>query len=306
VTPVRSGTLYLVATPIGNLEDISLRALRVLGEAAVIAAEDTRHTRKLLSHHGIRARLVSLHEHNERARAPALVQRLLAGESIALVSDAGTPGLSDPGTDLVGAAAAAGVPIVPIPGPSAFLAALVASGLPASPVTFLGFLPVASGERRRALDALRSLPHTLVLFEAPHRLLRTLGDLTQVLGGERRAAVARELTKVHEEVFRGRLRETLDHFSATPPRGEFTLVIDGRAPERTISRAIAPGCEMSSPVPPEHAAAQARAVAESDLRAAMIEDLSPLEAVRRAARASGLRRNEVYRLWLAIKQEAAR
>lgn len=202
VTPVRSGTLYLVATPIGNLEDISLRALRVLGEAAVIAAEDTRHTRKLLSHHGLHARLVSLHEHNERARAPALIERLLAGESIALVSDAGTPGLSDPGTDLVGAAVAAGVPIVPIPGPSAFLAALVASGLPASPVTFLGFLPVASGERRRALDSIRSLQHTLVLFEAPHRLLRTLRDLTQVLGGERRTAVARELTKVHEEVFR--------------------------------------------------------------------------------------------------------
>jgi len=305
VTPVPSGTLYLVATPIGNLEDISLRALRVLGEAAVIAAEDTRHTRKLLSHHGVRARLVSLHEHNEHARAPALVERLLAGESIAVVSDAGTPGLSDPGTELVRAAAAAGVPIVPIPGPSALLAALVASGLPASPVTFLGFLPVGAGERRRALESVRSLPHTIVLFEAPHRLLRTLGDLHQALGGERRAAIARELTKIHEEVFRGRLRETLDHFSATTPRGEFTLVVEGAVPERTISTA-APRSEPSSSASAEDAAVQARAVAELDLRAAIIEDMSPLEAVRRAARASGLRRNEVYRLWLAIKQEAAR
>ena len=269
------GTLYVVATPIGNLEDVSLRALRVLREAALVAAEDTRRTRKLLSHHGIPARLVSVREHNERVRAPVLVRRLLGGESIALVSDAGTPGLSDPGAALVRTAADAGVRVVPIPGPSAVLAALVASGLPAEPATFLGFLPTRGAERRRALDALRNLPHTLVLFEAPHRLRETLGDLLEALG-DRRIAVARELTKVHEEVYRAALTEAVRHFSAHPPRGEFTLVIEGTGSGGTDpadTGAAAEGC-------------------------------SAHEAVRRAVEASRLRRNEVYRLWLTLKREA--
>jgi len=290
VTP--AGTLYLVATPIGNLEDITLRALRVLREAAVIAAEDTRHTRKLLSHHGIPARLVSVHEHNETGRIPELLGRLEAGESVALVSDAGTPGLSDPGTSLVAAAAAAGVRVVPVPGPSALVAALVSSGLPTAPVTFLGFLPTSPADRRRALDEARAVPHTLVLFEAPHRLRRTLAAMCEAWG-DRRAAVARELTKVHEEVFRGRLREALQHFSETPPRGEFTLVVEGASEEAQAQ----PGS-----VPDSHAVDAARAA----LRSALAEGQAPFQAVRRAARASGLRRNQVYRLWLAIKQEAAR
>ena len=283
----RPGTLYVVATPIGNLEDITLRALRVLRDAALIAAEDTRRTRKLLAHHRIPGRLVSLREHNEQTRAPVLVRRLLDGDSIAVVTDAGTPGLSDPGAVLVRAAADAGVPVVPVPGASAVLAALVASGLPAEPVTFAGFLPAGAGDRRRALAALRGLPHTLVLFEAPHRLRRTLEDLLEALG-DRRIAVARELTKVHEEVYRATLSETVRRFSAEPPRGEFTLVIEG-----AVDRgADAEGAEA------------ARAAAREILRRAAAEGCSSQESVRRAVEATGLRRNEVYRLWLSVRQEA--
>jgi 16S rRNA (cytidine1402-2'-O)-methyltransferase len=285
------GTLYVVATPIGNLEDISLRALRVLREASLIAAEDTRRTRKLLTHHGIPGRLVSLREHNERARAPVLVRRLLDGGSIALVSDAGTPGLSDPGATLVRAAADAGVPVVPVPGASAVLAALVASGLPAEPVTFFGFPPARGAQRRRAFEAMRDLPHTLVLFEAPHRLRETLDDLLAVLG-DRRIAVARELTKVHEEVYRATLSEAVRNFSAHPPRGEFTLVIEGtRLGEIGTGDAAA-------------AVDAAREAAREALTRAAAGGCSTRESVRRAVEASGLRRNEVYRLWLAIKQEA--
>jgi 16S rRNA (cytidine1402-2'-O)-methyltransferase len=297
VTAGRPGTLYLVATPIGNLEDISLRALRILREATVIAAEDTRHTRKLLTRHRVGGRLVSLHEHNEHARTPALVRRLLGGDSVALVSDAGTPGLSDPGMALVRAAADAGVPVVPIPGPSAVLAALVASGLPAEPVTFLGFLPGGGAERRRALASIRGLSHTLVLFEAPHRLRQTLEELLATLG-ERRIAVARELTKVHEEVYRATLSETVRRFSAEAPRGEFTLVIEGAR-----GQAPAGGSQGDAPVDVPDEAAAARDTAREALTRASAEGCSAQESVRRAARASGLRRNEVYRLWLAIKQE---
>ncbi|MHB8730327.1 MAG: 16S rRNA (cytidine(1402)-2'-O)-methyltransferase [bacterium] len=285
------GTLYVVATPIGNLEDISLRALRVLRDAALIAAEDTRRTRKLLTHYRIPARLVSLREHNERSRAPVLVRRLLDGDSIALVSDAGTPGLSDPGATLVRAAADAGVPVVPVPGASAVLAALVASGLAPEPVTFFGFLAARGAERRRALEAMRDLPHTLVIFEAPHRLRKTLEDLLEVLG-DRRIAVARELTKIHEEVHRATLSEAVRAFSAHPPRGEFTLVIEGiRSGEIGAGDAAA-------------AAEAARETAREALARAATGGCPPREAVRRAVEASGLRRNEVYRLWLAIRQEA--
>jgi len=293
VTTAKPGTLYLVATPIGNLEDVTLRALRVLREAAVIAAEDTRHTRKLLTRHAIPGRLVSLHEHNERTRTPALVARLLAGESVALVSDAGTPGLSDPGAVLAAAAAAAGVPVVPVPGPSALLAALVVSGLPTEPVTFLGFLPAAPADRQRALEGARALPHTLVLYEAPHRLEKTLAALREAWG-DRRAAVARELTKVHEEVVRGRLSEALGHFSSHPPRGEVTIVVEGAAAGSAAPPAAAT---------PEDAGHSPEEAARASLRAALGEGLAPFQAVRRAARASGLRRNEVYRLWLSMKQE---
>lgn len=297
----QSGTLYLVATPIGNLEDITLRALRILREVALIAAEDTRRTRKLLAHHAIRARMVSLHEHNERARAPEIITRLLAGESIALVSNAGTPGLSDPGVELVRQAAAAGIAVVPLPGPSAFVTALVASGLPTAPATFLGFLPSASPERQRVLDAHRMLPHTMIIYEAPHRLLKTLVAIRDAWG-DRQLAVARELTKVHEEVFRGTLGDAVQHFASHRPRGELTLVVAGAAAPRSAG-----GPERHAAQVPagEGADAQVGETAKTMLRAALKEGVAPFEAVRRTAQATGLRRNAVYRMWLALKQGAA-
>jgi len=215
--------LYLVATPIGNLEDITLRALRVLREVDLIAAEDTRTARKLLSHHGIRARLLSYNDHNKQARIPRILAALRQG-AVALVSEAGMPGISDPGQDLVAAAAEAGFPVVPIPGPSAVTAALAVSGLPTRQFTYLGFLPRRAGERRRLLASLAAEPRTIVAFESPHRLRPALADLLAVFG-DRRIAVCRELTKAFEEVFRGRISDALERFPE--PRGEFTLVIEG-------------------------------------------------------------------------------
>ena len=302
MTATPAGTLFLIATPIGNLEDITLRALRVLREVALVAAEDTRHTRKLLTHHGIPARLVSLHEHNERTRAPDIVARLLSGESIALVSDAGTPGVSDPGVELVRQAAAAGIPVVPLPGPSAFVTALAASGLPTAPATFLGFLPQAAAERRRVLDAYRTLPHTVLIYEAPHRLLKTLAAVREAWG-DRPMAVARELTKMHEEILRGTVEEAIQHFAAHRPQGELTLVVAGAGAERAPGLPHAPAVQPDADAAPPDA--QASEVAKTMLRAALKEGVAPFEAVRRAAQATGLRRNAVYRLWLSLKQGAA-
>ncbi len=224
------GVLYLCATPIGNLEDITLRALRVLKEVDLIAAEDTRHTKKLLNHYGIKKPLLSYHEHNRRQRGRELLSRLLAGQKIALVTDAGTPGISDPGAELVALAVAEGIPVVALPGPSAAITALVVSGLPTSSFCFEGFLPAARGARRRRLEELKKEKRTLIFYEAPHRLLETLADMLEVLG-DRPVAVARELTKVHEEVWRGKLAGALEHFRQHPPRGEFTLVVGGAPPE---------------------------------------------------------------------------
>ena len=217
------GTLYLVATPIGNLEDITLRALRVLGSVSLVAAEDTRTTRHLLTHHGIRARLTALTEHNKATAIPRLLAELEAGD-IAVVSEAGTPAISDPGRDLAAAAVSAGHAVTAIPGASAVLTALVASALPAREFTYLGFLPRAGSDRRRMLAAAAREPRTLVLFESPHRLKAALADIAAAFG-ERPLAVCRELTKLHEELFRGNAAEALAHFVA--PRGEFTLVIAG-------------------------------------------------------------------------------
>lgn len=217
------GTLFVVATPIGNLEDITLRALRVLREASLIAAEDTRTTRILLRKHGITTRLISYNEHNMAARTPQILETLESGD-VAVVSEAGTPGVSDPGHQLIGAALQAGCPVVSIPGPSAVIAALTSSGLPMREFTFLGFPPRRPGERRRALSAFAGEPRTLVLFESPHRLRQTLNDMSVALGN-RRIAVCRELTKAFEEVFRGTVSGALSHF--LEPRGEFTLVVEG-------------------------------------------------------------------------------
>ena len=219
-----TGCLYLVATPIGNLEDITLRALRVLKEADLIACEDTRQTQKLLQHYAIHKEMVSYHAHNELMRAPELVIQLEEGAQVALVSDAGTPVVSDPGHRLVVLCLRHHIPVVPIPGPSAFVAALAASGLPTEEFLFVGFLPPRAGARRKKLDALKSEPRALVLYEAPHRLADTLSDAAEILGS-RQAVVAREVTKIHEEFLRGSLAELRDAAHKRAPRGEITLMI---------------------------------------------------------------------------------
>ncbi len=219
------GTLFLVATPIGNLEDISARALRILREVRLIAAEDTRQTRKLLSHFEIHTALTSYHEQNKESKQKILLSELTQGD-IALVSDAGTPALNDPGYELVRAVLAAGHQVSPIPGPSAPIAALVASGLPTDTFLYLGYLPRKTAERKRFLADVADLPYTLIVLETPHRLLSALRDLIDVFG-DRQVAIARELTKLHEEMIRGKLSTVQDHFRQHPPRGEFTLVIAG-------------------------------------------------------------------------------
>jgi len=220
------GTLFLVATPIGNLEDITPRALGTLRAVSLVAAEDTRHTRRLLEHFGIRASLVSLFEHNERARVPGLIERLRQGDSVAIVTDAGSPGIADPGYPLVRAAAAEGFRIESIPGPSAVIAALQVSGLPTDAFTFVGFLPVKPGARRRALESFAGRRETIVAFESPHRIERCLADL-EAIWGERPIALARELTKVHEQVLRGSAREVRAALREDQKRGEMVLVLGG-------------------------------------------------------------------------------
>jgi 16S rRNA (cytidine1402-2'-O)-methyltransferase len=218
--------LYLVATPIGNLEDITLRALRVLRSADLVACEDTRHTSKLLSHYGISTATISYHEHNERERAAELGQRLQRGERIALVTDAGTPSVSDPGYRLVQRAIELGVPVVAVPGPSALIAALVSSGLPTDGFRFAGFLPAKSGARRALLQQLAAEAQTVVFYEAPHRIVESLADVVATLGPDRRIVVARELTKLHEEVLRGPAAEVLAELKRRESvKGEITLLI---------------------------------------------------------------------------------
>jgi len=225
-----TGCLYLVATPIGNLEDITLRAIRILKEADIIACEDTRQTQKLLHHYGIRKEMVSYHEHNELTRSPELAIELEQGAKIALVSDAGTPGISDPGHRLVTLCLRHHIPVVPIPGPSALVAALAASGLPTDEFLFVGFLPPRAGARRKALDALKAEPRTLIFYEAPHRVVETLADATEILG-PRPAVIAREVTKIHEEFLRGPLAELLESARKRAPRGEITLLIGPGDPQ---------------------------------------------------------------------------
>src|SRR5262252_206923 len=239
----RAGCLYLVATPIGNLEDITLRALRILKEADQIACEDTRHTQKLLNHYNIAKPLVSYHEHNEMTRAPELVVAIEEGEQIALVSDAGMPLVSDPGFRLVTLALRHHIGVVPVPGPSALLAALSASGLPNEEFLFAGFLPARSGERRRALERLRIEDRTIIFYEAPHRIEETLADAREVLG-DRPACLAREVTKLHEEFRRAPLSELIASLSDKPVRGEITLLVgppagDDRAVQRDTSQSLA-------------------------------------------------------------------
>ncbi len=282
---VSARTLYLVATPIGHLADITVRALRVLAEVDLIACEDTRHTRKLLTHFQINTKTVSYHEHNEHTRAAELCALLQEGASIALVSDAGTPAVSDPGYRLVCAAVAQGISIVPVPGPAAFVAALIASGLPTDEFFFGGFLPARTAARRARLAALRPLPATLIFYEAPHRIAQTLVDAHAVLG-ERVACVARELTKLHEEFARGRLSELAVRFSGEhAARGEMVLLID-----RTVL-----ADETSAHQPTMSIAARVAALTA--------EGLDQRAALKRAARELGLSRDEAYRRLVAARAQ---
>jgi 16S rRNA (cytidine1402-2'-O)-methyltransferase len=272
-----SGQLYLVATPIGNLEDITLRALRVLQECDFIACEDTRQTQKLLNHFEIAKRLVSYHEHNELTRAPELVIELEQGAQIALVSDAGTPLVSDPGHRLVTLCLRHHIPVVPIPGPSALVAALAASGLPTDEFLFAGFLPSRAAERRETLRRLGSEPCTVVMYETPHRLNEALRDARELLG-DRKACLAREITKVHEEFIRGTLSQLLDRVAERPPRGEMTLL-------------IAPA--VNGDLRPLAAAASPLSTRVEELMSA--GQMDHKAALKQAARERGLNKREAYR-----------
>ncbi len=223
--PNGNGKLYIVATPIGNLGDLSPRAVEVLSSVDLIACEDTRHTRKLLNHFGIKAKTVSYHEHNERERSAELVKRLEAGDSIAVVSDAGTPAINDPGEHIVNAAIEAGIDVVPIPGPAAFVVAASAGGLPTDSIFFGGFLPSKKTDRRKRFNELRGIPATLIFYESPHRIEKSLADCLEILG-DRRIVLARELTKVHEEFISGKISFVISSFSTAKPRGEYVLIID--------------------------------------------------------------------------------
>lgn len=279
LTEDAKGKLYLCATPIGNLEDITLRAIRILREVDLIAAEDTRHTRKLLSHFQIHTPLTSYHRHNHKKKGEYLLNLVLSGKKIALVSDAGMPGISDPGSELVAGAVETGCEIIPIPGPSAAVTALVVSGLPTDSFVFAGFLPTAKKARAEKLKVLSHLCWTIVFYEAPHRIKDTLAVLIKTFGS-RPAAAARELTKVHEEVIRGSLEEIADHFNKVEPRGEFTLVVAGAPAGEAHSGEEAPWLHIG--------AAAHVALLEA-------EGLARKEAMGEVARLRGLPKKEVYR-----------
>ena len=276
--------LYLVATPIGNLEDITLRALRVLKEVDLIACEDTRQTQKLLTHYGIQTRTISYHEHNEMTRAAELVVDLEGGAKIALVTDAGMPGISDPGFRLIALAIRHHVPVVPIPGASAFLAALVASGLPTDSFHFSGFLPAKTGQRRKLLGSVKESQRTEVFYEAPHRLLETLKDVIEALGPERHVVVAREVTKIHEEFLRGRAADVLQQLKARGGvKGEITLLI-----------AKAESCEL-------RAASCELTVAQRVREIMAAEKVDEKAALKKVAKERGIGKSEAYREWQKSK-----
>jgi 16S rRNA (cytidine1402-2'-O)-methyltransferase len=278
-----AGTLYIVATPIGNLEDVTLRALRVLKEVDLIACEDTRHSRKLLAHYQITKPMVSYHAHNERDRGIELVKKLEAGQNIALVSDAGTPLISDPGFWIVRETVDRGIRVVSIPGPSAFVTALAASGLPCDTFAFIGFLPARRSQRRTRLKELAGLQSTLVFYEAPHRIAQTIRDLRDVLG-DRKCVVARELTKVHEEFLRGSLGHL--EIPETAERGEIVLLVEA-------SR------ENSS----KQTGEATRSISEEVEHLMSVEGLDQKTALKRVARARGIGKSEAYRLMIAERQE---
>lgn len=274
---IREGTLYLVATPIGNLSDLSERAKKVLSEVSFVAAEDTRNSLRLLTHFGISKPMVSYHEHNKRERGEEIATRLEAGESCALITDAGTPAVSDPGEDLVALCAARGIPVTSIPGPCAMITALTVSGLSTGRFTFEGFLPVPKKERRERLEELTRETRTMILHEAPHKLRTTLEDLSRILGGERRIALCRELTKLNEEVLRLTLSEAILYYEEREPRGEYVLVIEGG---KGTNEALL--------------SAEREETVEQTVAHYLEEGMSRNEAIKATARVWGLSRNEVY------------
>ena len=277
-----AGTLYLVPTPIGNLGDISPRMADTLAQADFIAAEDTRVTVKLLNHLGLKKPMVTYHRHNTAASGQAVLDRLMAGESCALVTDAGMPAISDPGEEMVALCAAAGVPVVPIPGPCALVTALAASGQPTGRFTFEGFLAMNKKNRRAHLESLRGEERTMIFYEAPHKLVATLRDLADTFGREREISLCRELTKLHEEIRRTTLGEAADWYGEETPRGEFVLVVRGAQPEEEEECTLEDGLTLAERLREE-------------------EGLSLRDAVRQAAKELGLSRNELYRL--AVEQE---
>jgi 16S rRNA (cytidine1402-2'-O)-methyltransferase len=275
-TPQRPA-LFVVATPIGNLEDITFRAVRTLKEVDAIACEDTRQTQKLLNHYGIEKRTVSYHEHNEMTRAAELIMEMEQGASIALVTDAGMPGISDPGFRLISLAIRHHIPVVPLPGPAAFLAALVASGMPTDSFRFSGFLPPKSGQRRKLLESVKDSPRTQIFYEAPHRLIESLEDIIATLGPHRHVVIAREVTKLHEEFIRGQVGEVLDMMKARDEvRGEITLLI-GKADEHG-----APAVEQKN-------------VRQRMREMMKAENIDEKDAMKRVAKEMGVSKSEVYR-----------
>jgi 16S rRNA (cytidine1402-2'-O)-methyltransferase len=276
---IQAGTLYIVGTPIGNLEDISFRAISVLRQVNQIAAEDTRHTGKLLQHFQISTPQLSYHDHNRQQRLPELLARLQAGSSIALVTDAGMPGISDPGYELVQAAVAAEIPVVPIPGATAVITALSAAGLPTERFVFEGFLPTKSSERRERLEALQAESRTLVFYEAPHRLRQTLQDLQACFGAERQVVLARELTKLHEQFWRGSLSAALLYYQEREPQGEFTLVLAGQI-------AASPHLSESALL--------------AELQHLIDQGISRSQASRQLAQQTSLSRRQIYQLALSL------
>lgn len=276
---INSGTLYIVGTPIGNLEDTTFRAIKTLQKVDLIAAEDTRHTSKLLQHFQIETPQISYHQHNEQERIPELIQKLHQGKTIALVTDAGMPGISDPGYELVQACVEANISVVPIPGVSASITALSASGLPTNKFIFIGFLPTKNKPREQSLEALSNSLETIILYESPHRLKLTLQDLANTLGKDRKIVLARELTKLHEEFWRGTVGQANAHYQNNEPKGEFTLVISG--------------AELDKPVFSE-------TTIKVELQELLGKGISRSQASRQLAQQTNLSRRQIYQIALTI------
>ncbi|MEK0178545.1 MAG: 16S rRNA (cytidine(1402)-2'-O)-methyltransferase [Oscillatoriales cyanobacterium] len=274
-----TGTLYIVGTPIGNLEDMTFRAIKILQAADFIAAEDTRHTGKLLQHFQIKTPQISYHEHNRHQRLPELIDKLLLGKDIALVTDAGMPGISDPGSELVKACADANINIIPIPGACACIVGISASGLPTDRFVFEGFLPAKGQERQQSLEALQIESRTIILYESPHRLRQTLQDLANVLGSDRQIVLARELTKMHEEFWRGSVESAIELYTNNEPKGEFTLIIGGT--------------QTATPVFSEDAI-------KAELQTLISEGISRSQASRQLAQQTSLPRRQIYQLALTL------